>query len=216
MEKTVLCYGDSNTWGYVPGSGKIRYDREVRWTGRLQKLLGKEYYVIEEGLNSRTVVWDDPVTGHRSGLDYLIPCLQSHKPLDLVIIMLGTNDTQERFQLNGYNIARSMRRMLDAVLISRAGRNESAPQILLVSPPHILNNLPETDLGENMGKGCDWRSREIAEHYRQLCDEYKIHFLDAQTVCHANAIDAVHLDEEGHRKLAEAITEIVAEITRVG
>lgn len=215
MEKTVLCYGDSNTWGYIPGSGKLRYDREVRWPGKLQKLLGKGYYVIEEGLNSRTVVWDDPVTGHRSGLEYLIPCLQSHKPLDLVIIMLGTNDTQERFQLNGYNIARSMRRILDVVLISRAGLNEDAPQILLVAPPHIRDNLPETDLGENMGKGCEWRSREIAENYRQVCEEYGIRFLDAQTVCQADIVDAVHLNEEGHRKLAETLSKVVIEMTRV-
>ena len=124
MEKVILCYGDSNTWGYNPATTK-RFPREVRWTGRLQALLGKEYVVIEEGLNSRTVVWDDPVNGYRSGLSYLIPCLSSQRPVDLVIVMLGTNDTQERFQLNGFNIARSMRRILDAIEISRSGPDDT-------------------------------------------------------------------------------------------
>lgn len=170
MEKVILCYGDSNTWGYNPATAK-RFPREIRWTGRLQALLGKEYVVIEEGLNSRTVVWDDPVNGYRSGLSYLIPCLDSQKPVDLVIVMLGTNDTQERFQLNGFNIARSMRRILDAIEISRSGPNETAPKILLVAPPHILDSLPETDLGENMGKGCEQRSKEIAKYYQLLSEE---------------------------------------------
>ncbi len=212
MEKTILCYGDSNTWGYLPGSGKLRYDRKIRWPGRLQEFLGEEFYVIEEGLNSRTVVWEDPVTGYRSGLEYLIPCLQTHRPLDLLIIMLGTNDTQERFQLNGYNIARSMRRMLDAVLISRSGREEQVPKILLVAPPHIRGNLPETDLGENMGRGCEWRSRQIAPYYEELCREYGCEYLDAQEVCQASPVDAVHLDAEGHRNLAEALAKKVKEL----
>lgn len=170
MEKVILCYGDSNTWGYNPATAK-RFPREIRWTGRLQALLGKEYVVIEEGLNSRTVVWDDPVNGYRSGFSYLIPCLDSQKPVDLVIVMLGTNDTQERFQLNGFNIARSMRRILDAIEISRSGPNETAPKVLLVAPPHILDSLPETDLGENMGKGCEQRSKEIAKYYQLLSEE---------------------------------------------
>lgn len=212
LEKTILCFGDSNTWGYIPGSGKERYDRKIRWTGRLQNLLGDSCYVIEEGLNSRTVVWEDPVTGYRSGLEYLIPCLQSHKPLDLLIVMLGTNDTQERFQLNGYNIARSMRRLLDAVWISRSGREEQVPKVLLVAPPHILDSLPETELGENMGKGCERRSKEIAPYYQELCREYGCEFLDAQEVCQASPTDAVHLDREGHRKLAEAISRKVRDM----
>lgn len=204
MEKVILCYGDSNTWGYNPATAK-RFPREIRWTGRLQALLGKEYVVIEEGLNSRTVVWDDPVNGYRSGFSYLIPCLDSQKPVDLVIVMLGTNDTQERFQLNGFNIARSMRRILDAIEISRSGPNETAPKVLLVAPPHILDSLPETDLGENMGKGCEQRSKEIAKYYQLLSEERGVAFLDAQAFVQASEIDAVHLDENGHRRLAEVL-----------
>jgi lysophospholipase L1-like esterase len=87
--KTILCYGDSNTWGYAPGTGK-RYLRHERWTGVLQQLLGSNAVVIEEGLNGRTTTLDDPTKPFRNGKDYLIPCLDSHAPLDLVVLMLGT------------------------------------------------------------------------------------------------------------------------------
>ena len=95
----ILCYGDSNTWGYNP-STKERYDRYERWTGILQFTLGDEYHVIEEGLNGRTTVWDEPIEGeYKNGKTYLVSCLESHKPLDLVIIMLGTNDLKKRFSV---------------------------------------------------------------------------------------------------------------------
>ena len=85
--KTILCYGDSNTWGYIPGTGN-RYPRQVRWTGVLQNLLGEKFHVIEEGLNGRTTVMDDPTRIAKNGLPYLRPCLDSHAPIDLVVLML--------------------------------------------------------------------------------------------------------------------------------
>ena len=96
MQKAVLCYGDSNTYGYNPSDG-LRYPRDVRWTGRLQMLLGDGYRVIEEGCNGRTSVFEDPIEGWKCGLDYLKPCLNSHKPVDLVILMLGSNDLKDVF-----------------------------------------------------------------------------------------------------------------------
>ncbi|WP_130862122.1 SGNH/GDSL hydrolase family protein [Bacilliculturomica massiliensis] len=208
MQKDILCFGDSNTWGYIPGLAE-RYPREIRWTGRLQRMLGEEYYVIEDGQNSRTIVWDDPVTGYKNGLTYLIPCLEAHKPLDAVVIMLGTNDMQERFQLNGFNIARSMERMVDAVQFSRAGRGGQAPKLLLIAPPLIRDNLYETPLGENLGAGCIERSRETAPHLKLLCEQTGIWFLDAQTVAEASPEDAVHMDEQGHKALAEAVRDMI-------
>ena len=89
----ILCYGDSNTWGYIPGSDHKRYSKQERWTGILSEMLGDSYEVIEEGLNSRTLISNDTRSGKegRNGFDYLLPCLDSHDPIDLVIIMLGTN-----------------------------------------------------------------------------------------------------------------------------
>ena len=103
-EKTVLCYGDSNTWGYDPATQK-RYPRNVRWAGVLRRALGNGYLVIEEGLNGRTTVWDDPIEGYKNGKEYLVPCLETHKPIDLVIIMLGTNDLKARFHVPACDIA---------------------------------------------------------------------------------------------------------------
>ena len=90
--KNILCYGDSNTWGYIPG-GKGRYEYAVRWTGAAQRLLGDGYRIIEEGLNGRTTVFDSPFDGSvLNGKSHLMCCLMSHAPLDAVVIMLGTND----------------------------------------------------------------------------------------------------------------------------
>ena len=86
--KTILCYGDSNTYGLRPDSNQ-RYPREIRWTGLLQKSLGEDYYVIEEGLSGRTTLWDDPIEEHKNGKTYLFPCLESHSPIDLVVLMLS-------------------------------------------------------------------------------------------------------------------------------
>jgi lysophospholipase L1-like esterase len=102
--KTILCYGDSNTWGWDPIS-ESRLDKDVRWPGVLQQELGDDYEVISEGLPGRTTVWTDPIEGHMSGKDYLIPCLHSHKPIDLVIILLGTNDLKHRFGVTAFDIA---------------------------------------------------------------------------------------------------------------
>ena len=101
---TVLCYGDSNTYGYNPSNG-FRYPPDVRWTGRLQRLLGEGYHVVEEGCNGRTTVYDDPLEGWKNGIDYLKPCLNSHKPVDIVILMLGSNDLKEVFHASPEDIA---------------------------------------------------------------------------------------------------------------
>ena len=108
--KTVLCYGDSNTFGYIPETG-MRYPRDIRYPGRLKKLLGDEYDVIEEGCNGRTTIHDDPVDGWKNGLDYLKPCLNSHKPVDFVILMLGSNDLKATFHLTSGLLRKRSRAM---------------------------------------------------------------------------------------------------------
>ena len=104
MKKRILCFGDSNTWGYCADDAS-RFDEDVRWTGLLAKMLGDGYTVIEEGQNGRTTVWDDPVENRLAGLTYLWPCMESHAPFDLIIIMLGTNDTKTYFSMTAQNIA---------------------------------------------------------------------------------------------------------------
>ena len=104
--KTILCFGDSNTWGFDPDATAsspypIRHAHDVRWTGVLARELGQEFHVIEEGQNGRTTVHEDPIVQHRNGRTYLPPCLESHKPIDLVVLMLGTNDLKAMFHLRG-------------------------------------------------------------------------------------------------------------------
>jgi lysophospholipase L1-like esterase len=136
-EKTVLCYGDSNTWGYNPKTGQ-RYGRDERWPGVLRKELGQGYLVVEEGLNGRTTVWDDPIEGHKNGKTYLIPCLETHKPIDLVIVMLGTNDLKMRFSVSAFDIANGAGVLVDIVQKSAAGPQDKAPEVLLLAPPPVV------------------------------------------------------------------------------
>ena len=208
MEKNILAFGDSNTWGYVPGGDGKRFKRDERWSGRLGTLLGKEYHIIEEGLNSRTTVHEDPVKGDKSGLSYIVPCLQSHKPLDLVILMLGSNDCKERFACDPYSIASGLSRVLDAIIFSRSGRREASPAILLIAPPWMREGEPVPEMGE----GAVFKSRQLADAYRQLADEYGCRFLDGEKIHSASEVDCLHLDLEGHHAFASRIAREVKDM----
>ena len=134
--KTILCYGDSNTWGHHAPLGD-RFDEATRWGSRLRTILGEEYRVVEEGQRGRTTVWDDPVENRMAGLKYLWPCLDSHAPIDLVVIMLGTNDCKPYFGLHPQNIADGAGRLVDMIQKCSFGPNDTAPKVLLISPIRI-------------------------------------------------------------------------------
>jgi lysophospholipase L1-like esterase len=208
--KEILCFGDSNTWGYSPHTFD-RYPRDVRWTGVLQMELGPDYHVIEEGLNARTTVWDDPIEGvgsSKNGRAYLIPCLESHKPLDLVIIKLGTNDLKYRFSVTATDIANSAGTLVDVVKNSQAGRGNSSPAVLLIAPPP-LGRL--TDFAE-MFKGGVEKSKEFAVQFRRVAQEKGCAFLDAGQILTCSEADGLHYDPEGHRALGLAVARKVKEI----
>src|SRR6266516_109080 len=126
-ERTILCFGDSNTWGYPPGGGE-RLPRDIRWPGALQRLLGEGYHVIEEGLNGRTATVEHPWVEGRSGRPYLLPCCRSHAPLDLVIIYLGTNDLADRYQLSAADIAQACASLVRVVRAADCGRGSGTPR----------------------------------------------------------------------------------------
>lgn len=130
MTRTVLCFGDSNTYGSIPGVAGGRYDREIRWSGVLARELGDGWRVIEEGLPGRTTVFDDPLSPYRRAADYLPPCLGSHAPLDVAIIFLGTNDLKARFAAGPTDIAGGL-----AVLAQTA--LASTPHVLLLGLPRL-------------------------------------------------------------------------------
>ena len=207
--KTVLCYGDSNTWGYNPAT-KDRYDRESRWPGILRKALGNEYVVIEEGLNGRTTVWDDPIEGYKSGKEYLIPCLTSHKPLDLVIIMLGTNDLKKRFSLSAFDIAEGAGVLVDMTQRSDTGPNGQTPKVLLLAPPPVATLTDFADMFE----GSEAKSKQIGQQYRRIAEEFGCNFFDTSNIIHSSNIDGIHLEKEEHQKLGTHLASLVQEILK--
>ncbi|MDO5445217.1 MAG: SGNH/GDSL hydrolase family protein [Eubacteriales bacterium] len=208
MKKRVLCFGDSNTWGYRAEDGS-RYDDDVRWTGILQRLLGEDYTVIEEGQNGRTTVWDDPVENRLAGLTYLWPCMESHYPFDLLVIMLGTNDTKVYFGVEAQSIADSAGRLVDLARKSAFGRNGKRPKVLLVSPIR----MKETGVfAHAFGKQAVEKTKGFSEVFRATAEKFGCDFLDAAEFAEPCETDGVHLDETGHEKLAKAMAEKIREI----
>jgi len=205
--KTVLCYGDSNTWGYDPVTQE-RYPGERRWVGVLSQELGDGYQVIAEGLNGRTTVWDDPIEGYKNGKEYLIPCLESHRPLDLVVIMLGTNDLKTRFSVSAEDIALGAGVLVDIVHKSAAGPENGAPQVLLMAPPPVAKLTESAELFE----GAEIKSRRFSEHYRRVAEEHGCAFIDTSEVVVSSDVDGIHLDLSEHRKLGQAVAAQIREI----
>lgn len=200
--KRILCFGDSNTWGYDPAA-QDRFDRDVRWTGVLRNALGSGYEVIEEGLNGRTTVWDDPIEGYKCGKDYLIPCLETHRPLDLVIIMLGTNDLKKRFSLSAFDIAQGAGVLVRIVQQSVAGRAGAAPSVLLLAPPPVA----KLTWFEQMFEGAAEKSQKLGYYYRQVAEELGCAFLDTATVIVSSDLDGIHFEAAEHRKLGETVAQ---------
>ena len=207
MKKRIVCFGDSNTWGYCTADGS-RYDDDVRWTGRLQALLGDGYTVVEEGQNGRTTVWDDPVENRMAGLTYLWPCMETHHPFDLLVIMLGTNDTKRRFGVQAQSIAKSAGRLVDLAQKSDFGRG-GAPQVLLVAPIRIEYS---DGFDHIFGEQAAEKTKGFSQAYREIAAQFGCHFLDAAEFAEPCPEDGVHLNAEGHDKLARAIHEKVKEI----
>ena len=203
----VLCFGDSNTWGYDPSTG-TRYARDVRWTGVLQSSLGTGYHVIEEGLNGRTTVWEDPVEGDKVGKRHLLPCLLSQAPLDLVVLMLGTNDLKMRYSAPVTDVAAGVSVLADIVLTSPAGRNDKAPALLLVAPPPF----GKLSAFAAMFEGGAEKSRLLGGLYAEVARARACPFLDAATVIRSSDLDGIHLEPAEHGKLGQAIAREVKKI----
>ena len=203
----VLCFGDSNTWGYSPKSAE-RFARNTRWTGVLQAALGDSCGVIEEGLNGRTTVWDDPIEGDKNGRRQLPALLESHMPLDLVVLMLGTNDLKRRFSAPASDIAAGVERLVGIILASSSGRTGKAPKVLVIAPPPLARL---TDLAEMFDGGTE-KSRLLGKLYRQVAAEQGCAFLDAGSVIRSSDLDGIHLEEKEHRALGEAVAREVKKI----
>ena len=206
--KTVLCYGDSNTYGYVPETG-MRYPKSVRYPGRLQLLLGDEYAVIEEGCNGRTTIHDDPIDGWKNGLDYLKPCLNSHKPVDIVILMLGSNDLKETFHLTAREIADGAGTLVDVIRSFTAEKQGFVPTIILVSPPEIGTGIRRSPFFGAFCENAVAESGKFPECYQRVADRKGCVFFNAAKYVSPSEFDSLHLTPEGHRVLAEELCKVI-------
>ncbi len=211
--KTIVCYGDSNTWGSNPADGS-RYPLAVRWTGVLRSALGAQYWVIEEGLGGRTTVWDDPLEGadgaYKNGRKFLLPCLATHQPFDLLTIMLGTNDLKKRFSLPPSDIAIGAGKLVEIARTSGAGIRGRAPEILLICPPPVAPIVHPRFI--EMFEGAEEKSKLLAPYYKTVAAERGVHFLDAGQFIASSPIDSIHLEADAHDRLGLAVADKVRQI----
>lgn len=205
MVRSILCYGDSNTWGYDPMTGN-RLSYESRWTSVLAKELGRGYLIIPEGLNGRTTVFDDPIEEGRNGVHYLVPCLNTHRPLDAVILMLGTNDTKYRFHMHASDIAMGMRRLVRTISAGECGTDGKLPRIGIIAPVPVSESLHDGPFA-----GSHAIAVGLSEAYRAVALESGSAFLDAQAVVSQPGYDGVHLDAVAHVALGQAVARWVTQ-----
>ncbi len=198
--RELLAFGDSNTWGLVPGKNlKNRYPRNKRWTGILESRL-KGTRIAEEGLCGRTTVFEDELRPGRKGVDLLPVLLESHYPVDGVILMLGTNDCKSYYKASPYIIGKGIERCLD--LLEKFVKPEN---ILLVSPILLGENVWSPEKDPEFDKNSINVCKGLKEEYKRIAEERGIKFLAASDYAKASEVDDEHLSEEGHEKLAEAI-----------
>lgn len=207
--KHIVCFGDSNTHGYCAVTGG-RFNEEERWTCLLQKQLGDDYLIIEEGLSGRTTSFPDPIHEGLAGIDYIYPCLMSHEPVDLLVIMLGTNDTKARFGSSAACIALGLKRLVAKAIATTDCWRNGQPHILIVTPKNIDKRYEQTEIAKTMGSGCAEKSEGLADEYQKIADLMGCSYLDANTVVtEQNHIDFMHLTSEGHQELADALAAFI-------
>ena len=203
--KTILCYGDSNTWGAIPGARHERYPFHVRWPGLLQNFLGAGYYIVEEGLSGRTTSIDDPFEDGRNGKTSLMPCLRTHDPINLVVLLLGTNDLKVRFSYTAFDIAKGIALLVNIIQQSKLGTKDQSPHVLLIAPPPISKL---SDYAEEF-EGGTIKSNHLADHYCRKAAELGCKFLDAGTVIQSSKKDGIHWESAEHKKIAQAIANMI-------
>ena len=210
--KNILCFGDSNTFGWDPAS-QSRLTQYLRWPGVLAVKLGAGYHIVEEGCGGRTTVMDDGIETFVSGVRYLEPCLRSHTPLDVVVIMLGTNDLKIRYALSPQDIANGMGILCSAVQTVLRFEQETPPRILVVSPIHIgegIDAIP--DAYEMFGAAAREKSLRLAGVYQSTARRYGCDFFDAAKAAEPSPLDCIHLDADGHEALGRAISVKILEM----
>ena len=212
MTRSILCFGDSNTHGTRAvrnPEDRERFGRSERWTGIMADRLAEGWTVIEEGLPGRTSVFDDPVEGlHKNGFRTLRAILESHRDLDVVVIMLGTNDLKHRFSVPATDIALGLERLIVETRNAGVGRNGASPEVLLVSPVPI----EEVGFLGDMFAGGREKSIALGASLAVVARRQGTHFLDLADVASVDPVDGIHLDQEAHAAIGRAMADAVLSI----
>jgi lysophospholipase L1-like esterase len=211
--KSILAFGDSLTWGFEAGTFQ-RHPFEHRWPNALGSGLGGKARVIEEGMNGRTTVFPDPTaTPERNGAVALPLLLETHQPLDLVIIMLGTNDIKYANRCRAFDAAMGMERLITLTKSHGFIEGFPKPEIIIMSPPPLCKTTDEW-FNDLWGHAID-ESRLFAKHYARVADEQAVHFFDAGRVAKTDPTDGGHMTAAETRKLGEALVPVVKKTLRI-
>ena len=202
MQKKIMCYGDSNTYGYVPAGEGARYEKNKRWCGILAELLGDEYLLIEAGHNGRTTDQDVPFDPERNGLACVSAQLKENQPLDLVIVMLGTNDTKEEFGRDEKRIGQGLKALVEKIQKELESMQGHQPQILIISPANVREDAEYGPFGHEFSARSYKVSQKLAEEFRTIAEETGSMFFNAAEFIETSPLDGIHLSEESHHVLA--------------
>ena len=220
--RTVLCFGDSNTWGFNPdGGGRLPHD--TRWPNQLEQQLNRPatkqtWRTIEDGLNSRTWLLDDPIGAAKYGAQYscsgrsgLMTSLHSHKPIDMVILALGCNDCKDYLNLSAEQIADGARILIQdirsALHCGPRERPDQTPGIVLMTPPLMVSTPQSRAWGY---EGADRKSQAVASRYLQLARELEVLAFDVQKVASPSSLDGIHFDSQSQPAIASALADLIA------
>lgn len=207
-KKKIFCYGDSNTYGYDPVSG-LRHDPDVRWTGRLQQMLGEEYQVVEQGCNGRTTVYPEPGAEWKSGLYGLKLCLNTYKPIHIMVLMLGSNDLKDFYHASAQDIAAGAEKLIKEARDFLKSKQTEDVKILLVSPIEIGENMSDSPFGKNFKADAISRSRQFPVLYQAVARKHNCYYLNAAAHARPSKEDSLHMMPGEHAKLAKAIYEAI-------
>ena len=209
MMKTILCFGDSNTWGYSPVDGQ-RYSADERWPALLTRLLPSDCKIIEQGQPGRTTFFADSSAGFVSGNGDLQLCVEKHQP-DYIVLMLGTNDLKASFAQSADDISRNAAKLVREIQDVACMKKQKAATVLLVAPP-VISEVGY--FGQLFADGAE-KSREFASYYALRAQELGCEFFDAGSVASSSPIDGIHWEAEQHRNMAEGIAVKLKEILTV-
>ncbi len=210
--KRILCYGDSNTWGFIPGSTRKRFDENTRWTRLLQNLLNGDFEIIEEGLCGRTLCTVDKRLEKvgKNGFSYFVPCVNSHDKFDILILMLGTNELKKVNNASAQDVLIMLSKYVEFIENYRSEQDGGKILPIICGIPNLYeeqcNQIRKNDKFDGAEKKC----KEVNILYKNYCEENGIIFVDNSDL--EVGIDGLHLNQIGHKQLAEKLEKIVKEI----